>query len=207
MIPFFLNRVGNNRTTYNEALTHRGFSLDEEQCKQLIIKVFENYVLADREKEISLSIINYSALVIVILSASFVTGWIFNYMLTDKQSKSAPLPGTNIIESGNYSDCIPILLHKLNECKIEGIEKHKHLTEMMLAHQNNDFGIFGKCKCVKSEELDLPNISGDDDVFELTKSTNSQSECSKEDGTSHIACAAEKKHMLIRSSNVRVTKI
>lgn len=207
MIPSFLSNGKSNRTAYNEALAHRSYTLDEEQCKRLIIKVFENYVLADRENAFLLSLIKYTAGAFVLLSVSLVIGWILNYMLAKKHSRNAPQPGTNIIDGGDYAGCIPILLQKLIECKIYGIEKHKYVTEMMVAHQNNDFEAYAKCKCNESDDLDLPNMSEEDDVFESTQSTDSQSQSSSEDDLPHLNCAAQKIHLPRRSTNFRVTKI
>lgn len=197
----------NVRGNITEALPNRDYTLDEEQCKRLIVQVSENYVLADRENAFLLSCIKYSAAVIVMFSASYVIGWLFNSILTKKSSKNAQQPGSNIIESADYSGCIPKLLQKLNECKIEGIKNHKYLTEMRIAHQNNDFETYGIRKCVKSDEFDLLNTSGDDDVFELTQSTDSQSQCSGDENTPDITSSVDKKRITRRSSNVRVTKI
>lgn len=204
IIPFFLNNVRSNRAAHTEA--HRD-SLDKEQCKQLIVQVFENYILADREKENLLSIIKYGALLIVALSAILVIGWILNYVLAKKPSRNARKPGTIINEDIIYpaSSGIPFLLQTLNDCKIEGSRKHKYITEKMVAQQNNDFEVYENCDYVKSDELDLPKVSGDDDVFKSTESTDSESQFSER--KDHITCAVEETHMPSPSCNVRVTKM
>lgn len=203
----FLNNIRGNKPTFNDALTHRGFTIDEEKCKRLINQVFENYVLADREIAFSSSFIKCISVSVVVLSAILMIVWIWNYMIAKKQSKNAPQPGTNIIENIDYTDCIPFLLQKLNEAKIEGIEKHKEL-KMKLAERNNDFEIDGESKCVISDELNLQNLSEDDNDFQPCQSTASQSQSSTlEEDLPLITCAVENKEMPRQKSGVRVSKI